>query len=68
MPELVSDGTDGLLVPPRNPAALAEALKRVATDADLAVRLAASARKKVESSFQSDQSARVLAARLKSSD
>ena len=68
VPELVSDGADGLLVPPRNPAALAEGLKRIASDPELAMRLAAAAREKVERSFQSDQSARVLAARLKSTE
>jgi glycosyltransferase involved in cell wall biosynthesis len=38
-PELVADGETGLLVPPRHPAALADALRRLLTDADLRRRL-----------------------------
>jgi glycosyltransferase involved in cell wall biosynthesis len=39
--ELLSDGASALLVPPGDPEALAEALRRVMTDAELARRLAA---------------------------
>lgn len=39
IPELVEDGRDGLLVPPKDPAALADAIVRLATDRDLAGRL-----------------------------
>ena len=42
------DGENGLLVEPRVPAALADALVRVLTDAGLAERLAAAARPSVE--------------------
>ncbi|MGH2711799.1 MAG: glycosyltransferase family 4 protein [Actinomycetota bacterium] len=38
--EVVRDGTDGILVPPSDPAAVADALGRVLEDADLAKRLA----------------------------
>jgi len=38
--ETITDGRDGLLVPPGNPAALADALELVATDTDLRERLA----------------------------
>lgn len=43
MPELVDNEKTGLLVPPRDPAALARALERVLTDPALADRLAAAA-------------------------
>ena len=38
--ELLTDGVDALLVPPGDPAALAEAVRRVAGSADLAAGLA----------------------------
>jgi len=47
--DLVRDGENGLLVEPRSPAALADALVRMLTDGELAVRLAAAARPSVES-------------------
>ncbi len=34
--ELITDGQDGLLVPPRNPAALAQAVRRIAGQPELA--------------------------------
>ena len=44
VPELVDDGRTGLLVPPRDPDALAAALRRVLDDAGLRARLGAAAR------------------------
>jgi glycosyltransferase involved in cell wall biosynthesis len=41
IPEFVSDGTSGLLVPPGEPEALADALRRLLTDADLRARVVA---------------------------
>lgn len=64
VPELVEDGVDGILVEPRNPQDLADGLERVVQNPGFAVGLTASARRKVETSFQSDQSARVLAQRV----
>lgn len=46
VPELVEDGVTGLLVPPRDPPALAEALAHLAGDADLRVRMGAAARRR----------------------
>lgn len=57
---LVRDGT-GLLVPPRDPAALAAALARVADDPGLASGLGRRAREHVVEGFGSDRSARTLA-------
>jgi glycosyltransferase involved in cell wall biosynthesis len=44
LPDLVPDGTAGLLVPPRDEIALAAALERVLGDAPLAARLGEGAR------------------------
>jgi glycosyltransferase involved in cell wall biosynthesis len=47
IPDLVRDGENGLLVEPEDPEALAEALRRVLSDAELAARLGAEARASV---------------------
>ena len=44
IPELVHDGVNGLLVPPEDPAALADAIARLHRDPTLACRLAGAAR------------------------
>ena len=49
--EVVSDGVDGLLVPPRDAVALARAIARLADDPELAARLGAAAREKALSQF-----------------
>jgi glycosyltransferase involved in cell wall biosynthesis len=49
--ELVQDGDNGLLVPPGDPQALANALARLITDPDLAVRLGHAARRSVANRF-----------------
>lgn len=48
IPELIRDGERGLLVPPRDPPALAQAIKRLLSDPALAKRLAGAAREWVE--------------------
>jgi len=50
-PELIEDGVTGLLVPPRAPEEIARALHRLLEDADLARRLGAAARRRVESRY-----------------
>ena len=49
--ELVKDGENGLLVPPRDATALADAIERLALDVDLRKKLGKNARKRVESMF-----------------
>ena len=49
--DIVADGKTGLLVPPADPAALAGALERLATDTALAEQLAEAGRQYVEEHF-----------------
>jgi len=51
IPETIRDGKDGLLVPPADPQTLAAAIVRLARDAALRNRLAASGRRRVEDRF-----------------
>lgn len=49
IPWLVEDSIDGLLVPPEDPLAMADAVYQILTQPDLASRLSANGRKKAES-------------------
>jgi glycosyltransferase involved in cell wall biosynthesis len=49
--ELIEDGVNGLLVPPQDPEALAAALRRLANDPLLAVRLGQAARESIADRF-----------------
>jgi len=62
LPELVSDGETGLLVPPADPARLAEALVRLIREPDLAGRLGARARLRAARAFALDQVVAAIAA------
>lgn len=61
IPELIEHGRDGLLVEPRDPVALADALQRLLRDNDLRRHLSTAARERVERDFDS----RTEAARLR---
>ena len=54
IPEVVEDGATGLLIEPRDPAALAEKISRLLEDASLRERLGAAARKSVEARHSLD--------------
>ena len=62
IPEVVTDGEDGLLVPSEDPAALAAALVRVLDDAALAERLGNEARSTIERRFAATRVAEATAA------
>ncbi len=62
IPELVESGVDGLLVPPNDPAALAEAIDKLLASQELRESLARAARAKIESSCSLDASAERLLA------
>jgi glycosyltransferase involved in cell wall biosynthesis len=53
IPEMIDDGVHGLLVEPRQPQALADALRRVLTDAALHERLAHAGRERICERFDS---------------
>jgi glycosyltransferase involved in cell wall biosynthesis len=58
--EAVVDGESGLLVPARDPAALAAAIRRLREDPELACRLAAGGRTRVEREFSVEVTARAV--------
>jgi len=55
IPEMVLDGETGLLVPPDNPEALAEAAIRLLEDKELSTRMGKAARQHVEANFTADK-------------
>jgi glycosyltransferase involved in cell wall biosynthesis len=59
LPEVVGrDGSCGVLVPPEDPDALADAIKRLLADADLRRKLAVGGRKRIEERFTWEACAR----------
>lgn len=53
--ELVKNGKTGLVVPPRDPGALAEAIKKLLKDEQLRVKLGEAARRKAKREFRSEK-------------
>ena len=64
VPELVDDGVSGVLVPPRDPEALAAALTRLIADPALRARLGEAGYDRVIAEFSSEAGADRLAARF----
>lgn len=60
IPELVEDGRDGMLVPDRDDAALADALRRLLTDRALREQIGARAARKVHERFDARLTTRAL--------
>jgi len=60
IPELLDDGRAGLLVAPGDPAALAAALRRLASEPALVERLSAAGRRRIEAAFAVDEEAAKL--------
>ena len=61
IPELVTDGLDGVLVAPEDASAIAAALERISADQDLAARMSAAARTTVRERFDGERLTRRLA-------
>jgi len=51
IPETITDGVEGLLVPPRSPHLLAESLERLISDRDLRMGMGEAARQRAETEF-----------------
>lgn len=60
VPELIDSGVDGLLVPPQNPEAFAQAIIRLAQNPELALQFSRVSRDKIERNFHSGRSADVM--------
>ncbi len=66
IPEAIEDGVEGYLVPPGDPAALADAIERLARDSALRERLGRAARERMAREFDLRSNARLLAQRFRS--
>lgn len=61
VPELITDGVEGLLVPPKDPGALARAILRIAEDPALARHLSQSGRARIERDYRASLGAETIA-------
>ncbi len=61
VPEILEEGVTGLMVPPRNPEAMAKTILRILSDAELRLRLGSAARARAESSHTPEAYRRTLA-------
>jgi len=64
VPELITDGKDGIMVPPKNPDALAGAIQGVINDKSLATSLSKAGRDRIVSSFDSNIGAETILAEI----
>lgn len=60
VPELITDGHDGILVPPQQPSALAASVERLLSNPDTAQRIGKAARGTVSARFSAQTGARTL--------
>jgi len=60
VPELITDGVDGLLARPNDPITLAQMISKLAEDQDLALLFSANGRKKIETRFHPGISAAAI--------
>lgn len=58
--ELITDGTDGVLVPPKNPGALADAIMAMTQDPDRCLQLGAAGRARIVKAFHAGLGAETL--------
>ena len=58
LPEVVGNGSAGMLVPPEDPGALAGAIKQLLSDKPLRQKLGQAARKRIEEAFSWDDAAK----------
>jgi glycosyltransferase involved in cell wall biosynthesis len=66
IPDIVHDGETGLLIPPKDPAALVQAVERLRTSPELRAKLITQGRAHVENHFDGDNNTKILLATIKS--
>lgn len=65
VPELIEDRVNGVMVPPKDPKALADAIRTLAYDTNLATRLSTSGRTHIVENFRSELGAETLAREIR---